>query len=174
MSVIEAIKFASTKHKGQTRRGSGLPYVTHPIIVMELVREYKGTSKNLEALLVAALLHDTLEDTDTSYAELERKFGPMAASIVMELTSDPVAIKKMGKNNYLIQKMLKMSRYAFVIKLLDRFSNIMDRPSESYVKKTLKMMDVLKTGREDITERQLKIIEKIEEECHLFLEKESV
>lgn len=172
MLVIDALKFASEKHKGQVRRGSGLPYVTHPIIVMELVQKYKGESSHIEELKCAALLHDTLEDTNTSYAEIERFFGPMVAAIVMELTSDPIAIKEYGKNKYLINKMSKMSRYAFVIKLIDRLSNIMDQPGKSYVKKTLVMTAYLKKHREDITDRQLRIIAKIEDECHKLLRKE--
>jgi hypothetical protein len=88
----------------------------------------------------------------------------------MELTSDPIAIKKMGKNKYLMEKMIKMSRYAFVIKLIDRLSNIMDEPGESYVVKTLKMMAYLREHRVDLTDRQERIITKIEEECTLFIE----
>jgi len=169
MLVIKAIKFASEKHKGQVRRGSGLPYVTHPIIVMELVLKYKGTSKHIEDLRCAALLHDTLEDTECTYQEIEREFGPLVASLVMELTSDPVRIKELGKNEYLKQKMIKMSQYAFTLKLLDRLSNILDEPGESYAKKTINMMTFLQSDREEITERQLGIMEDITEACEKFL-----
>ena len=169
MLVIDALKFASEKHKGQVRRGSGLPYVTHPIIVMELVQVFKGGSSHIDELKCAALLHDTLEDTDTSYIEIERNFGPMVASIVMELTSDPVAIKEMGKNKYLMNKMVKMSRYAFVIKLIDRLSNIMDQPGEAYAQKTLVMTSFLRKNRPDITDRQNRIMDKIDTECTKFL-----
>jgi (p)ppGpp synthase/HD superfamily hydrolase len=137
---------------------------------MELVQKYKGASSHIDELKCAALLHDTLEDTDTNYAEIERHFGPLVASIVVELTSDPIAIKKMGKNKYLMEKMIKMSRYAFVLKLLDRLSNIMDNPGEAYVVKTLKMMKYLREHRVDLTDRQERIITKIEEECTLFIE----
>ena len=169
MLVIKAINFAATKHKDQVRRDSGLPYVTHPIIVSQLIAKYKSSSSKLDELQAAGLLHDTLEDTDTSYLELEREFGPLVASIVMELTSDPEAIKKVGKNEYLKQKMIKMSKYAFVIKLIDRLSNVLDVPGSSYVRKTLDMMDFLKTHREDITERQLTIIHEIEYVCNEFI-----
>lgn len=169
MLVIKAIQFAAEKHKGQERRGSGLPYVMHPIIVMELVQKYKGGSKHIEELKCAALLHDVLEDTDCTYSEIEREFGPLVASIVMELTSDEAMIKLLGKNEYLKGKMEKMSQYAFTLKLLDRLSNIMDGPRDGYVKKTLKLLDHLAEKRVEITDRQLGIIGDIKKECEKFL-----
>lgn len=172
MLVLKAIQFAALKHKGQERRGSGLPYVTHPIIVMELVQQYKGTSKHIDELKCAALLHDVLEDTECTYQEIEREFTPLVASIVMELTSDNVMLKELGKNEYLKQKMLKMSQYAFTLKLLDRLSNIMDGPREGYVKKTLNMMAFLLGHKENITERQIGIIADIQKECYKFQETE--
>jgi guanosine-3',5'-bis(diphosphate) 3'-pyrophosphohydrolase len=165
MLVIKAIQFASEKHKGQERRGSGLPYVTHPIIVMELVQKYKGTSKHIDELKCAALLHDTLEDTETSYGEIEREFTPLVASIVMELTSDSIRINEIGKNEYLKEKMEKMSQYAFTLKLLDRLSNVMDGPTKKYLKDTLKLMEHLTAKREDITDRQVRIMQKIVVVC---------
>jgi len=170
MLVIKAISFASEKHKGQERRGSGLPYVTHPIIVMELVQKYKGNSKNIQELKCAALLHDVLEDTECEYHDIEREFGPLVASIVLELTSDEVMLEKLGKNEYLKQKMMKMSQYAFTLKLLDRLSNIMDGPREGYVKKTLNMMAFLLENRKEMTERQTGIIKDIQDECYKFQE----
>ena len=156
--IIQAIQFASEKHKNQVRRGSGLPYVTHPIIVSELIRKYKGNSVNIEALICAALLHDTLEDTDTNYHEIERLFGTLVASLVFELTSDEVAIEKMGKNEYLMQKMVTMSSYGLVCKLCDRLSNIIDGPTDNYLKDTRKMMEYIYDNRKDITETQKDIM----------------
>jgi len=169
MRMIKAITFAATKHKGQKRKGSKLPYVIHPIIVSHLISKYKKESVHLEDLQIAALLHDTLEDTNATYIELETNFGPLVASIVMELTSDNEMIKKIGKNNYLKQKMIDMSKYAFILKLIDRFSNILDEPTEKYVIDTLDMMDYLIHNRKDITERQIGIIGDIREECDKFM-----
>jgi (p)ppGpp synthase/HD superfamily hydrolase len=172
MLIIKAINFAATKHKGQERRGSGLPYFVHPVIVSELISKYKGDSKHLAELKCAALLHDVIEDTATNYKELEREFGPLVASLVMELTSDEIAIEKMGKNDYLKHKMASMTKYAFILKLVDRYSNIIDGPNVKYVKNTLDMMNYLRLNRKDITPRQLKIISDIELACVDFLSKE--
>ena len=144
--LIEAIKFASEKHKGQVRRGTGLPYITHPMVVSFLVQKYKE-SKRIEELMVAALLHDTLEDTDTNFVEIATLFSPMVAGIVLELTSDEEEIKRVGKNVYLIKKMLGMSNYALTIKLADRLSNVMDEPSEKYKKDTKTMIGEITKGR---------------------------
>ncbi len=165
MLIVKALTFAAEKHKGQERRGTKLPYVLHPIIVSHLITKYKPTSKHLEELQIAALLHDVLEDTECDKNELEREFGPLVAAIVMELTSDPVKLKELGKNEYLKQKMIKMSKYAFVLKLVDRLSNILDNPGESYVKKTLNMVEFLRENREDITERQIIILGDIKSAC---------
>lgn len=164
MLVLKAITYAAEKHKGQERRGSGLPYVTHPIIVMELIQKYKGNSKHIDELKCAALLHDTLEDCECSYLELEREFGPLVASIVLELTSDEVKIKEIGKNNYLKAKMIHMSNYAFILKLLDRYSNILDKPSIKYVEDTQDMMEYLVQNRV-LTDRQNDIILEILRAC---------
>lgn len=170
MLVIKAISFAATKHKGQERKGSGLPYVIHPIIVMELIQKYKGNSKDIEALKCAAILHDVLEDTDCDSKELEREFGPLVASLVMELTSDKIMIKKFGKKEYIKNKMINMSKYAFILKLLDRFSNIIDEPRTKYVYDTIETLDFIKTNRADITERQSLIILDIENACKKILD----
>jgi len=165
MLLIKALNFAAEKHKGQERRGTKLPYVIHPIIVSHLITKYKPTSKHLEELQIAALLHDVLEDTICDYHEIEREFGSLVASLVMELTSDPKELKRLGKNEYLKQKMIKMSKYAFVLKLVDRLSNILDKPGGAYVKKTINMMHFLLENREDITDRQKMIINDIIDTC---------
>lgn len=120
----EALQFATKAHAGQTRSG-GEPYITHPMRVADSIKQYKK-SHNLDALINAALLHDTLEDTDTTHEALQDLFGGLTASLVKELTSDPEQIKKMGKANYLAHKMAAMSSYALVIKLADRLDNVRD------------------------------------------------
>jgi (p)ppGpp synthase/HD superfamily hydrolase len=161
MKILKAIQFAAEKHKGQERRGSGLPYATHPIIIMELVQKYKCSSKHLESLKCAALLHDTLEDCDCTFFELEREFGSLTASIVMELTSDEEEIERIGEHNYLTQKMMTMSQYSFTLKLLDRLSNILDKPDKKYKVKTVETMEYFMEFRQDVIKRQEMIMSHI-------------
>ena len=120
----EALQFATQAHAGQTRAG-GDPYISHPVRVANHIKQFKK-SHNLDALLSAAYLHDTIEDTDTTQEVLHDLFGGLVASLVKELTSDPEQIKKMGKAAYLSHKMAAMSSYALVIKLADRLDNVKD------------------------------------------------
>lgn len=120
----DALNFATQAHAGQERAGGG-PYISHPIRVAQHVEQWKK-SHNLDALISAAYLHDTLEDTDTTHEALHDLFGGLVASLVKELTSDKTQVQQMGKKNYLAQKMAAMSSYALVIKLADRLDNVRD------------------------------------------------
>ena len=86
-TVLQALEFAKEKHKGQVRKVSGDEYITHPLKVSYLLASYKK-SKNMNTLLCAALLHDTLEDTDTTFAELSDIFGEFVSTLVFELSND--------------------------------------------------------------------------------------
>lgn len=162
MLVIKAINFAAEKHKNQVRRETKLPYIIHPITVMHLLTKFKYSSKNIESLQCASILHDTIEDTNCSYIELEREFNPLIASIVIELTNDDKRIDEIGKNEYLKEKMLKMSKYSFIVKLVDRYANILDKPATKYLNDTKSLLIFLKTNRKDLTKKQLTIINEME------------
>ena len=134
--------------------------MTHTIAVSYLVGKYK-TSKKLEHLIIAAILHDTLEDTDTSFIELVEEFGPLVASLVLELTNDPEQIKKLGKLEYQKRKCLGISSYALVIKLCDRLHNISDQPTDKMVVDTSELLNFLKKNRK-LSKTHKEIIKEIE------------
>ena len=139
IDLDEVLKFATEKHKGQ-KRDDGKDYIVHPIRVAKLVDEYKAKySQNREVIVAAALLHDTLEDTYTSYRELKEKFGEVVASIVQELTTAKYGSKMIGKGLYLAEKMQMMTNYALTIKLADRYDNLcdLDKCSENKIKRTI-------------------------------------
>ena len=144
--IIKAIQFCQEKHKGQTRKVSGEPYASHPIAVSYLVASYKK-SKKIEDLLIAAMLHDTLEDTETTFVELSTEFSPLVASLVLELSNDPVELSKLGKLEYQKRKLCGMSSYGLVIKLCDRLHNILDHPSPKMVLETIELLQHLQTKR---------------------------
>lgn len=146
----DALTFARRAHAGQTR-STGEPYISHPISVAKSVEQYKK-SHNLDALISAAYLHDTLEDTDTTHEDLERLFGGLVASLVKELTSNKDEIKRLGKTEYLSRKMAAMTSYALVIKLADRLDNVQDIT-------TAKTLEWRKRYRDE-TEKILDYIEK--------------
>lgn len=121
----KAIVFATEKHKGQTRKGDGRPYVLHPISVLITLGRIKK-SNNFELIAIACLLHDVVEDCGVSLEEIANEFGHGVAALVDELTSDKNEIKRVGKAKYLAEKMKKMSSYALRIKLADRLDNVQD------------------------------------------------
>ncbi len=169
--VKKALKFAEEKHKNQFRKDNKTPYIEHPKRVAEIVRKFKK-SHNIEALISAALLHDTLEDTDTNIAELSQNFGGLIALLVLELTSDKEAIKRMGKENYLAMKLKspkKVSDWGLVIKLADRLDNIRDingldkKFKKKYIKETKKIIQSLEKERK-LSNTHKKLINEIKKE----------
>lgn len=157
-----AIDLASDLHSGQIRKIFGEPYIVHPKKVRELVRKYKK-SKSLQSLEVASILHDTVEDTGIAIEHIRKLFGGLVASLVAELTSDKEEIKKMGKDEYLSQKMLTMSNWGLVIKLADRLANLSDLPhaSPEFTKRTIKNTEaIIKSllNNRDLTKTQKRLI----------------
>src|SRR5450830_1856486 len=85
--LLRAIAFAADKHRDQRRKGSHkAPYINHPIEVAALLATYGGITDL--AVLQAAILHDTIEDTDTTAEEIEREFGADVTALVLEMTDD--------------------------------------------------------------------------------------
>lgn len=149
----QVLQYATDAHAGQTRSG-GEPYIGHPVRVAQIVQQYKQ-SHNIDSLIAAAYLHDTIEDTDTTHEALHDLFGGLVASLVLELTSDLEQIEKVGKKEYLAKKMAHdMSSYGLVIKLADRLDNVKDIATAKspawrarYKAETLHIMDYLEQNR---------------------------
>lgn len=159
MLVLKALKYGETMHHGQVRKVSQEPYFSHPIKVSYLLASFKQ-SKKMEELLCVALLHDTLEDTKATFAEIAKEFTPLVASLVWELTSDKEEIKKIGKTEYLKKKLVGLSSYALTVKLVDRLANMSDSPSEKSKLETKEILDHLVANRK-INNTQKRIIEEI-------------
>ena len=137
--VLKAIRFAEKKHAGQKRKVSGAEYINHPLTVSYIAANFKR-SKNLEILIAAAILHDTVEDTDTTFDELVAEFGMFIASLVFELTDDKALRDKMGKLEYQKNKWCGISNYALFLKLCDRLNNMSDCPTDAAVEMTLEIL----------------------------------
>lgn len=159
----DAYLYAAEKHIFQIRKFTKDPYIVHPEFVACMLVRYT-TDKDM---IKAALLHDTVEDTEATNEEIEELFGERVANLVFELTNDDYLKKKLGKKVYLLKKMNVMSSDAFLIKLLDRLHNIMDCLHESvphkfkdwYWKETHYIINGLDR---DLTDDQLNIITSIE------------
>jgi len=120
--ILAAARFAAVKHAGQKRKGvNGEPYVNHLIEVAELIA---GCGDALDAdLVIAGLLHDTVEDVGVTLAELEQEFGAGVAALVAEVTDDK-SLPKETRKALQIKNAPKKSTRAQVIKLADKISNL--------------------------------------------------
>lgn len=164
--VTRANKFAEKHHKNQIRHGSGLPYISHPVAVSYIVAAYKR-SKYIFILLVAAILHDVLEDSPAAdkerlFAEIVLEFGAEVAGLLLELANDDAKIEAMGKLEYHKKKLAGMSSWALVIKLADRLHNITDKPTRKMLRDTLELMAHLRKARK-LSRTHLALIKDIED-----------
>jgi (p)ppGpp synthase/HD superfamily hydrolase len=124
-------EYAEEKHSGQFRKASGKPYITHPVAVAKLIKAYGGS----DDLVRAAELHDTIEDTGSTWDDIASRFGEKVADVVTELTNDREAIEELGKENYMSRHILELSDDALFIKLADCLHNSLDRPRPSQLER---------------------------------------
>jgi (p)ppGpp synthase/HD superfamily hydrolase len=122
--ILKAAQFSSLKHRDQKRKDrAASPYINHPISVALVISEIGNI--NDPEILAAALLHDTLEDTETSPEELKATFGEKVCRMVEEVT-DNKALSKAERKQRQIQHAAKLSQDAVLIKLGDKISNVID------------------------------------------------
>jgi guanosine-3',5'-bis(diphosphate) 3'-pyrophosphohydrolase len=122
--ILKAAVFAAERHKSQRRKGAAAsPYINHPLGVAELLAGAGGVSDPL--VLAAAVLHDTIEDTRTTPAELEEHFGAEVCRLVEEVTDDK-SLPKQERKRLQIAHAPAMSAGAKLIKLGDKIANVKD------------------------------------------------
>jgi len=122
--ILKACEFAADKHRNQRRKDHArTPYINHPLAVARVLAD-EGGVKDAE-ILAAAILHDTLEDTQTTLEELEREFGARIAGLVVEVTDDKSLPKQLRKQLQVDHAPHK-SRSAALIKVADKICNLRD------------------------------------------------
>jgi guanosine-3',5'-bis(diphosphate) 3'-pyrophosphohydrolase len=122
--LIRAIAFAADKHRNQRRKDAeASPYINHPIALANVLANEGGIDD--ERVLLAAVLHDTIEDTDTSHDELVQWFGAEVARIVAEVTDDK-SLPKAERKRLQIEHAAHISHAAQLVKLADKICNLRD------------------------------------------------
>jgi guanosine-3',5'-bis(diphosphate) 3'-pyrophosphohydrolase len=122
--LLEAASFAAQRHTGQHRKGdSKEPYINHPLEVANLIANAGGVD-DID-VLIAAVLHDTVEDVGVKKDEIAERFGDRVAGIVMEVTDDK-SLPKAERKRHQVEHAPHLSREAKVVKLADKISNIRD------------------------------------------------
>jgi len=123
--LIRAVHFAADKHRMQRRKDvEASPYINHPIAVAHLLSEEGGVSDLIT--LQAAILHDTIEDTNTSHDELVRSFGRDVADVVLEVTDDKSIPDRVERKRLQLVNAPKKSARAALVKLADKTCNLRD------------------------------------------------
>jgi len=160
--IQRAKEFATQAHEGQVRKYTGVPYIVHPIEVMEIV----STVEHDDAMLAAALLHDVVEDTDRTIDDIRTEFGEDVALLVADMTD----VSKPGDGNRRARKAKdrthsgSASARAQTIKLADLISNSVDiikhdrKFAKLYMQEKLLLLGVLVRGDKTLFVKALRLV----------------
>lgn len=123
--VDKAIIYATHAHQGTERRGKGFPYIIHPLEALTIV----ATITNDPELLAAAVLHDTIEDTETTYEDIEREFGKHVAWLVatetdVRQTPEGKELTWKERKQRDLDNLKKASREVKIVAIGDKLSNM--------------------------------------------------
>ena len=165
LAMDAAVAFAQDMHKGQIRKGDKKPYAVHPQAVYSILKSFRVKDREL---LVSAWLHDTIEDTKATYNDIKKKFNKRVADLVAGVSSSKKEIEMVGKEVYLLNKMLDMVNDELTLKLADRLHNVTDimtmpaKTSEKTYNQTVFILNGLKEKRnlKKIHKKIIRVIEK--------------
>jgi len=118
--IFKAIEFAAKAHNGQYRKQTPIPYISHPIAVMEILLGH-GCS---EEVAVAAILHDVVEDTEVTFTAIEKEFGASVAGLVASVTEPPKAESWEIRKRHTLDAMQTMSVESLNILCADKLHNL--------------------------------------------------
>ncbi len=122
--ILHALEFAAHKHRDQRRKDvHASPYINHPIALANILVNEAGIHD--PEVICAALLHDTIEDTETTAEELKAAFGAVICDIVLEVTDDKLLLKAERKRLQ-VEHAAHASPKAKLVKLADKISNLRD------------------------------------------------
>lgn len=131
---LKAISFASRAHDGQLRKDKRTPYASHVFRVAMIVRDIFGCDD--ETVLCTAILHDTIEDRDVDFDDIESRFGIKIAECVAAMSKNMLLREPEREKDY-DERLAKASWRARLVKLADVYDNSIDFPKESMRKRAL-------------------------------------
>jgi len=160
-AYLKALRFAAEKHKGQLVPGTDWSYTVHlSMVCMEILAAFnQNPNLNGDLAIQAAILHDTIEDTDVTYEDLQSKFSQNVAEGVLALTKDTTLGKKEQMQDSL--KRIKLQpKEIWMVKLADRITNLQPPPSywdrekrKRYLEQAKLILDELRAGSEYLSNR---------------------
>jgi guanosine-3',5'-bis(diphosphate) 3'-pyrophosphohydrolase len=123
-AILKALHFAAVKHRDQRRKDAeASPYINHPIALADVLVNEGGVRD--AAVICAAVLHDTIEDTETTPQELSREFGRIVCDVVLEVTDDK-RLPKAERKRRQVASAADASDAAKLVKLADKICNVRD------------------------------------------------
>jgi len=172
---IRAWNFACAAHQGQLVPGTRLAYVNHVgLVAMEAMAAIAAGEAvaNPDLLVACALLHDTLEDTTTTFADLEQSFGVEIASGVLALTKDKNLPGKEAQMDESLARIQEQPREVWMVKLADRITNLQPPPAywdgakiERYRAEAVHIVETLAGASPYLSERLLQKIDQYAMYC---------
>lgn len=130
-TYLKAWNFASTIHLGQTIPGSNISYINHLGLVSMEAAAAIANNPNIEKpnlLILCALLHDSIEDTQTTYEEIKNEFGPEVANGVMSLSKNKELPTKKEQMDDSLRRIKQQPKEVWMVKLCDRITNLQPPP----------------------------------------------
>ena len=122
--LLDALHFAADKHRDHRRKDvAASPYINHCIAAAELLARVGDVQDSV--VLAAAVLHDTVEDTHTTFAELESRYGAEVAAVVREVTDDKT-LSAEERKRLQVEHARHASARARLVKLADKICNVTD------------------------------------------------
>ena len=172
--VKSAELFAKRKHSHITRKDGKTPYFNH---LQDVVNRLKGLGIKNQDIICAGWLHDTIEDTDTDFDDIEEQFGLKVAKIVSEVTKDKRLPKKEREKRF-VKQLQSASIEAKIIKLCDIVSNLADlhnMPSlrKKKIEQISNKMEYFAAIQYDLIKKQDPNIRPIVDEINSILQKYS-
>lgn len=166
-----AILFAAEKHeaKNQKVHGTNLPYMVHlSNVAMEILIASAHTENfDLDFAVQVALLHDTLEDTDATFQELEEKFGLEVTEAVAALTKNK-SLPKEERMNECLERIRKLKPEVWSVKLADRITNLQPPPPDWDEKKKVKYGEEAMLIYEELKEGNVYLASRIKQEISKY------
>ena len=155
--ILKAVEMAFSKHEGQCRKGTKFPYIVHPLAVMTaLLMEQPDQPYVTDDVIIAGLLHDVYEDTDTGLDEIERVFGAEVKRLV-ENASEPEELKKMQNKRgtwkerklHTIERLRDLDKASKIISCCDKRNNARSM-NEDYIFVGEELWDRFNAAKEEI------------------------
>ena len=146
MSIPKAIEFSAKAHTGHFRKGSQVPYITHPFEVAKILSEAVDPEQN-EALICAGLLHDTVEDTETSLETIRREFGDVVADLVASDSENKLLPWEKRKQNTIDFLKNEATRDMQLLACADKLANLRSVKAD-YAKIGEEVWDIFVRGKE--------------------------